>query len=125
MWTTRWIQSHKNDLNIRKSKYLTNKRIDEAIYDEIVGFIVCVEQQLSKTKFPDCAIINYDETRICAGKSGNFVIENNKKERSNTLGVRASTLATLLIFIAADGSVVCDFIIVKGKIEKRNRKFNC
>lgn len=71
-----------------------------------------------KTKFPDCAIINYDETRICAGKSGNFVIENNKKERSNTLGVRASTLATLLIFIAADGSVVCDFIIVKGKIEK-------
>ena len=121
MWTSRWIKSHKNFISVRKSKYLANKRIDSSIYDEVLGFLACVEHQQEKIGYTEAAVINYDETRICAGESGEFVLHWNEKERTNAIGIRASSLATLLIFISASGNVICDMIIIKGKSENEEK----
>ncbi|OSX73966.1 hypothetical protein BU14_0317s0025 [Porphyra umbilicalis] len=72
---------------------------------------------LSHYSFPSHAVINYDETRVVQ-KGEKLVlrrVEAANKERANVRSTRHQTVASLLTFVAADGSVLLSVYILKGR----------
>lgn len=83
-------------------------------------FCMELKELLKHHHFTAGAIMNYDETPV-VNKDGRMVTqraESAKKERANALLMRHSTLASLLSFVAADGSVFLSVYVMKAKIEE-------
>jgi len=113
-WTSSFLQRHKDTLRERKAKYPAGKRADSAVLTDVDDFISAVELAREKYKLAAHTCVNDDETRIVLGSGNETVIEWKGKERANSLGTAYSALATLLIFVAANGEVLMSVIITKG-----------
>ena len=113
-WYRRWISSNKKALTPRKSKHLSKKRSTSEMVGEVGSFLNAVEDSQQFRPMKAAIVINYDETRVCVSSEGEILLERRGKERSNAHGQAATTLGSLLPFVAVDGKVLCSFWILKA-----------
>jgi len=116
-WVPRWVKRHKKELSQRSCKALADKRAGPQVMESVDGFCNELDDLLKTHHFTPAGIMNYDETRV-DNKGGKMVtkrIHMTAKERSNALATRHSTVASLLTFIAADGSVFLSVYVMKAK----------
>lgn len=69
-------------------------------------------------------VVNYDECRITTGLDGAIVLEAIARKRSNLVGTKEETLATLISFILASGEVILSAYILKGSSSKTGESKN-
>jgi hypothetical protein len=119
-WCQRWIEKHADDLTLRKSKYLAGRRCDSTVLESVHAFIAAVEAHQQLMPYGAQHVVNYDETRYAASTDGGLVIEAKGKDRANSAGQAYTTVASVLTFICADGTVVCSFWIFGAKFRDEN-----
>ena len=113
-WCRRWIKANVKALTPRKSKHLSKKRSTATMLGEVGSFLNAVEDSQQYLTMKASNVVNYDETRVCVSSEGEILLEKRGKERSNAHGQSATTLGSLLPFVAADGKVLCSFWILKA-----------
>jgi len=116
-WVTKFLARHRSILSKRACKALSDKRAGMEVFDGVVDFCKELKDFLSHYSFPSHAVINYDETRVVQ-KGEKLVlrrVEAANKERANVRSTRHQTVASLLTFVAADGSVLLSVYILKGR----------
>jgi len=116
-WVTKFLARHRSRLSKRACKALSDKRAGMEVFDGVAEFCKELKDFLSHYSFPSHAVINYDETRVVQ-KGEKLVLRRMKaanKERANVRSTRHQTVASLLTFVAADGSVLLSVYILKGR----------
>eukprot|EP00170_Pyropia_yezoensis_P002425 contig_10182_g2429 len=119
-WLRRWVKRHKGQLTPRACKELSDQRAGPRVMQSVEEFCVELKELLEHHHFTAGGIMNYDEMRV-VNKGGRMVIqrvESAEKERANALSTRHSTVASLLSFVAADGSVFLSAYVMKAKFEE-------
>lgn len=119
-WVRLFISRHRSQLSKRACKALADKRTGRDVLDGVVDFCAELKSFLSHHHFPTHAVFNYDETRVVQ-KGEKLVlrrIEAANKERANVRSTRHQTVASLLTFVAADGSVLLSIYILKASFEE-------
>lgn len=116
-WVTRWLQRNRRYLSLRACKALADKRAGPEALDGTKDFCGELERFLKKHSFTPSAVFNYDETRITQ-RGGKMVLkraEAAEKSRANAVSTRKATVASLLTFVAASGSVFMSVNVFKSK----------
>lgn len=114
---TRFVTRHLKELSFRACKALADKRAEREMYDGVVSFCEELKVFLSYNHVPDHAVINYDETRVVqrGGSMSLTRLEAADKSRANVRCTRRNTVASLLPFVCADGSVLMSVYVLKGR----------
>eukprot|EP00170_Pyropia_yezoensis_P003110 contig_13107_g3117 len=118
-WLRRWVKRHKKELSRRACKALSDKRAGPSVMQSVEDFSLELKELLKQHHFTPGGTMNYDESRI-VNEGGRMVtqrVESADKERANALSVHHSTVASLLSFVAADGTVFLSVYVMKAKFE--------
>lgn len=112
-WCKRWVNTRKNELKERNSKYFPKKRAVITIEDEVEAFLSSLID--SKERFPFLAhtVINYDETSIVITKDGIKKIGSRYRSNINDMALKYDNVATLVSFISAEGKLLFSVYIFK------------
>ena len=116
-WVDRFVDRHRGKLSTRTCKALADKRAGNNVLDGVVDVCEELTDFLSNHSFSNHAVFNYDETRVVqmGDKLVLHRIEAAKKERANVRSTMHQRVASLLTFVAADGSVLLSLYILKGR----------
>lgn len=119
-WVARFVSRNEKELSKRACKALADKRAGPEVFRGVLDLCTELEHFLERYHFPDCAVFNYDETRVVqhAGNMTLTLVEMAGKERANVRSTRHNTVATLLLFASADGGVLLSVYILKGQLGK-------
>ena len=116
-WVGRFVGRHRGKRRKRTCKALADKRAGKDVFDGVLEVCKELKDFLSNHSFSNHAVFNYDETRVV--QMGDKLvlrrIEAAKKERANVRSTRHQRVASLLTFVAADGSVLLSLYILKGR----------
>ena len=88
--------------------------------ENVKGFLKELTEFLSTHHFTPASVINFDETRIVV-KGGNLTTQrviHASKERANASSTRTSTVASLLTFASANGSILMSIYVLKAKFDE-------
>lgn len=106
----RILSSYRKDVHVRKGKVLTKKRTALGMLEEVKQFINAVEHG---PNYPKHAQLNCDEMILwCKNESGQVIVCSSL-EKPNFIGRQHQCVGTYLPFVAADGTVLCSFYILK------------
>lgn len=113
-WARSWVKRHREQLSSRTAKALADKRNSISVFEEVVEWADQVEKFLKDHRLPPFAIFNYDKCRLVGGRNRLAVqrIQAADWERPNAASTRGATVASIVTFVAADGSpflLVYDF----------------
>ena len=116
-WVRKFVDRHRGSLSKRACKALADKRAGQQVFDGVVDFCTELKDFLTHYSFPNHAVLNFDETRLVQNGDKLVLrrIEAANKERTNVRSTRNQTVASLLTFVAADGSVLLSVYILKGR----------
>ena len=116
-WVSRWVKRNRQHLSLRACKALADKRAGPEVLDGAKAFCGELEKFLETHSFIPSAVFNYDETRIThrGGKMAVKRVEASAKTRANAVATRKSTVASLLSFVSASGSVFMSVYVLKAK----------
>jgi len=106
-WVRRFLRRHHLHLRARSCKALAEKRMGAQMIENVKGFLDELTHFLTTHHFGPAAVMNFDETRIVI-KGGNIAAQrvvHASTERANASSTRTSTVASLLTFAAANGSI--------------------
>lgn len=115
-WLRRFVSRHREHLSRRACKALSDKRQGSEVLSAVESFCEELELFLRHRHFTADAVMNYDETRVVI-KGGKMVVDlvvAAGKERANVASSRHGTVASLLSFVAADGSVFVSVYVLKS-----------
>jgi len=116
-WVRNLVGRHRGSLSKRACKALADTRAGQQVFDGVVDFCTELKDFLTHYSFPNHAVLNFDETRLVQNGDKLVLrrIEAANKERTNVRSTRNQTVASLLTFVAADGSVLLSVYILKGR----------
>ena len=112
----RWLKKERKELTKTCCVGLTKNRMDVPKMEaDLTSWIQQVEQLHTRIKFPAQCIFNCDETRVSFKETGMSFhrIEWKEREKHNLATSRQERGATMLTFIAADGTVFFSLWIFK------------
>eukprot|EP00168_Porphyra_purpurea_P002184 TRINITY_DN12553_c0_g1_i1.p1 TRINITY_DN12553_c0_g1~~TRINITY_DN12553_c0_g1_i1.p1 ORF type:complete len:213 (-),score=33.67 TRINITY_DN12553_c0_g1_i1:93-731(-) len=106
-WVGRWVAQHKSELGWRACKALSDKRAGAQVVQDVKGICEQLQSFLERHSFTADAVFNYDETRLVirGGRLSTKLVEMHNKDRENVNLTRDTTVASLLMFVAASGTV--------------------
>ena len=110
-----WADRHSRWIRRRKTKALAKGRVSDGILADCAAFCRDLKAASEHFKMTADNVINYDETRVMVGKSGEYRLERVGKERGQVRKDKAKTLGSLLTFASAAGHVLMSVWIIKGK----------
>eukprot|EP00168_Porphyra_purpurea_P014505 TRINITY_DN4185_c0_g1_i1.p1 TRINITY_DN4185_c0_g1~~TRINITY_DN4185_c0_g1_i1.p1 ORF type:complete len:400 (-),score=16.56 TRINITY_DN4185_c0_g1_i1:389-1453(-) len=111
-----WVKRNRQHLSLRACKALADKRAGPEVLDGGQGLLRQARDVLGDALVHPSGVFNYDETRI-SQRGGNLAVKRVKadgKDRANALLTQKSTVATLLSFISASGSVLLSVYVMKA-----------
>jgi len=113
---SRWVKRNRQHLSLRVCKALADKRAGPEVLYGAKAFCGELEKFLETHSFIPSAVFNYDETRIThrGGKMAVKRVEASAKTQENAVASRKSTLASLLSFVSASGSVFMSVYVLKA-----------
>ena len=119
-WVSRFLGRYRKQLSKRACKALADKRAGREVFDGVVDLCTELEDFLAHYHFPEHVIFNYDETRVVQRDDKMTLrrVEAANKERANVRSTRHQDVASLLTFVAADGSVLLRVFILKRRFRK-------
>jgi len=117
-WVSRWVQRNRQHLSLRACKAFADMRAGPEVLDGAKAFCGELEKFLETHSFIPSAVFNYDETRIThrGGKMASKRVEASAKTRTNSVATRKSTVASLLSFVLASGSVFMSVYVLKANL---------
>ena len=116
-WVGRFVVHQRAKLSKRTCKALADKRAGKDDFDGVVDICEELNDFLFHYSFHNHAVFSYEETRAVE-KGDKMVlrrIEATMKERANVRFTRHQIVASLLTFVAADGSELLSGYILKGR----------
>jgi len=119
-WVRRFLCRHHLHLRTRRCKALADKRQGMEMIANVKGFLDELTDFLKTHHFTSSSVMNFDETRIVV-KGGNLTTQrviDASKERANASSTRNSTVASLLTFAAANGSIFMSVYVLKAKFDE-------
>ena len=122
-WVRRFLRRHHLHLRARSCKRLSDKRVWVQMIENVKGFIKELKKLLTTYHFTPASVMKFDETRIVV-KGGNFTTQSvihASKEHSNSPSTCKSTVASLLTFAVANGSVFMSIFMLKAKFDETGR----
>lgn len=122
-WTRRFLARHRAHLRARTCKALADKRMGAQMLANVDGFCEELTDFLQSHAFTASAVMNFDETRVVV-KGGHLATQRvvaAGKERANAASTRRSTVASLLTFAAADGSIFLSVYVLKANFDEDGR----
>lgn len=113
-WARSWVKRHRELLSSRTANALADKRNSTSVFEEVVEWADQVEKFLKDHRLPPFAILNYYKCRLLGGRDRLAVqrIQAADRERPNAASTRGATVASIVTFVAANGSpflLVYDF----------------
>ena len=119
-WVRKWVDSHRKWLGWRACKALADKRAGAQVIEDVQGFCELLSIFLDEHSFRSDAVFNYDETRVVlrGGRLTTQRVEARGKDRPNATFARKNTVASLLTFIAANGTVFFSVCVLNGKLNE-------
>ena len=120
-WVRRFLCRHHLHLRTRRCKALADKRQGMEMIVNVKGFLDELTDFLKTHHFTSSSVMNFDETRIVV-KGGNLTTQrvvDASKERANASSTRNSTVASLLTFAAANGSIFMSVYVLWPSLMKR------
>jgi len=106
-WVRRFVKRRRASLFTRACKAPADKRTGARVLANVKVFTQELPAFLKTRHFPPSAVMNYDETRVvvCGNELATRRVASADTEQANAVSTRASAVASLLTFVAADGSV--------------------
>jgi len=123
MWVRRFLKRNSKHVRTRTCKALADKRMGAQVVANVNTFCSELKDFLETHHFPPSAVMNFDETRVVV-KGSNLTTQrvvSAGKERPNVASTRNSTVASLLSFVAADGSVFLSVYVLKANFGEDDR----
>jgi len=119
-WVRKWVDSHRKWLGWRACKALADKRAGAQVIKDVQGFCELLSILHDGHSFHSDAVFNYDETRVVlrGGRLTTQRVEARGKDRPNATFTRNNTVASLLTFIAANGTVFFSVYVLKGQFNE-------
>lgn len=116
-WTRSWVKRHREQLSSRTAKALADKRNSSSVFEEVLDWADQIEKFLKEHRLPPSAILNYDECRLVGGRDQLAVqrIQAADRERPNAASTRGATVASILTFVAADGSPFLSVYVFRAR----------
>jgi len=115
-WVRRFVKRRRASLSTRACKALADKRTGARVLANVKVFTQELSAFLKTRHFPPSAVMNYDETRVVV--RGNQLatrrVVSADTERANAASTRTSAVASLLTFVAAEGSVFLSVYVMKS-----------
>lgn len=119
-WVRRFLVRHREQLRTRTCKALAEKRMGAQMLSNVEGFCSELTDFLKTHHFTSSAVMNFDKTRLVV-KGGHLTTQRMVaagKERPNVAATRRCTVASLLTFVVADGSVFLSVYVLQGKFDE-------
>eukprot|EP00170_Pyropia_yezoensis_P001317 contig_5857_g1321 len=119
-WVRLLVNRLRSKLSKRACKALADKRTGLDVLDGVMDFCDELKDFLAHHHFPAHTVFNYNETRVVQ-KGDKLVLrrlEAANKERANVRSTRHQTVASLLTFVGADGSVLLSIYILKANFDE-------
>jgi len=114
-WVQRWVGAHRRLLSLRACTAVADKRAGPQVFCDVQAFCGELELFLTEHSFLPDAVFNYDETRVVQ-RGGRLTTHRVVfKDRDNAVSTRHNTLASLLTFVAASGTVFFSVYELKAK----------
>jgi len=119
-WVRKWVDSHRQWLGWRACKALEDKRAGAQVIEDVQSFCEQLSRFLDEPSFCSDAVFNYDEPKVVlrGGRLTTQQVEARGKDRPNDMLTRNNTVASLLTFIAANGTVFFSLYVLKGKFNE-------
>eukprot|EP00170_Pyropia_yezoensis_P006513 contig_26600_g6534 len=121
-WVSRWVSSHRRQLRWRSCKALADKRAGPQVFKDVQGFCEQLSLFLETHSFQPDAVFNFYETRVGmrGGRMTTRRVEARDKVLSNIRTTCDNTLASLLTFVAASGTVFFSVYVLKRRFGKED-----
>jgi len=115
-WVGRWVARHEKELGWRACKALSDKRAEAQVVEDVKGFCEQLKLFLEQHSFKADAVLNYDKTRLVMrdGRMTTQRVEMRDKDRPTINFTQGTTVASLLTFVAASGTVFLSVYVLKG-----------
>ena len=115
-WVGRWVARHETELGWRACKALSENRTEAQVVEDFKGSCEQLKLYLEQHSFTADAVLNYDETRLVMrnGRMTTQRVKMRDKDRPNIKFTRDTTVASLLTFVAASGTVFLSVYVLKG-----------
>jgi len=115
-WVGRWVARHESKLGWRACKALSDNQAEAQVVEDVKGFCEQLKLFLEQHSFTADAVLNYDETRLLMrdARMTTQRVEMRDKDHPNIKFTRDTTVASLLTFVAARGSVFLSVYVLKG-----------
>jgi len=119
-WVRKWVDSHRQWLGWRACKALADKRAGAHVIEDVQAFCEQLSIFLDEHSFRSDAVLKYDETRVVlrGGRLTTQRVEACGKDRPNAMFTRNNTVASLLTFIEANGTVFFSVYVLNGKFNE-------
>jgi len=115
-WVRRFVKRRRASLSTRACTALADKRTGARVLVNVRVVTPELSAFLKKRHFPPSAVMNYDETRVVV--RGNQLATRRAvsadTERANAASTRTSAVASLLTFVAVEGSVFLSVYVMKS-----------
>lgn len=123
-WVANFLTRHSDKLSKRRTKLLSDKRMDEVTLSSVETFVLSLQEFFESHHIPPECILNCDETRVAynQGGSSSIRIESTAKSKANLLGTRQDTIVTLLVFVSAAGTTELSIYIFKNPFQDLEEK---
>jgi len=123
MWVRRYLKRNNRHVRTRTCKALADKRLGAQVVSNVNTFCSELKDFLETHHFPPSAVMNFDETRLVF-KGSNLTTKrvlSAGRERPDVSSTPNSTVASLLSFVAADGSVFLSVYVLKANFGEDDR----
>jgi len=108
----RFVKQHRASLSTRACRALADQRTGTQVLANVKSFTEELSKFLKTRRFQPSGVMNYDETRVVV--RGNQLatrrVVSASTERENAAYTRTRAVASLLIFLTADGSVFFEHV---------------
>jgi hypothetical protein len=116
-WCKQFLARNKEELSVQKTKHLASKQHDERMSNNLAEFIAQDEVVLEVYPMKMTNTINYDKTIVFAVAEGAKCIVHTSLECAQKAGHAGKAIGSLVLLVAADGSVFLSVWIFKAAKE--------
>ena len=117
-WLTCFLRRHRSLLRYRRARPIQTARLRSWTPASVGNWIATHNQFMTRHHFPGHARLNIDETRLVP-MSNQKVVTSSISHKSNKRLSRTRCAATLVPVVAADGTVLVSFIILRSNKKEK------
>lgn len=122
VWYNGFMERHSDFLNSRTVQAIKSERVSVDVLSNTEIFVKSLEKYFATYHFPASRVVNTDETHLTI--KGNLFcveyIESTQKKKLTHKQKRSGKTASLVVFAAADGTVLLSVYVIPVEFSKEN-----